>query len=64
MRVAPTGDESVSSGRSKAPVRAAARRQTARILLTSMTSYYVCGRCAGRWSVTHDWLAASIQRSR
>jgi len=64
MRVAPTGDESVSSGRSKAPCPRCGTPPDGPILLTAMTSYYVCGRCAGRWSVTHDWLAASIQRSR
>ena len=28
----------------------------ARTLLTSMTSYYACGRCAARWSVARNWL--------
>jgi hypothetical protein len=32
-------------------------------LLTSMTSYYACGSCAARWSVTRDWLPASIPRT-
>ena len=24
-------------------------------LLTSMTRYYVCGSCAGRWRVARNW---------
>lgn len=26
-------------------------------LLTSMMSYYACGRCVARWSVARNWLA-------
>jgi DNA-directed RNA polymerase subunit M/transcription elongation factor TFIIS len=26
-------------------------------LLTSMTRYYVCGRCAARWQIARNWQA-------
>ena len=29
-------------------------------LLTSRTSYYACGSCAARWSVSRHWLPTAM----
>ena len=62
MIAAPTRDDTVPASTAVCPRCGTARESPT--LLTSMTSYYVCGACAARWSVARDWLAASIQRTR
>jgi formate dehydrogenase maturation protein FdhE len=64
MMAAPTRDDTVPNGRSRGACPQCGTVPDGPSLLTSMTRYYVCGRCAARWSVTRDWLTAPSERSR